>query len=185
MLFNIWAIRGLVFPVNLHAWAHIRLHDQYNANAPILRTWLRTSNSFENGNFWQTWPHLRRKTDISRFLVRFLATGIIWKRNSWATTYEKRSKFYRLIFWQYQFAFIKANFWWFAFLQTPADAPSHHLKVILLWENIVPRSRTNCAFQNQWLLCFQLQPYTATFIILFRWHGNHSNHALWSAADYL
>ena len=60
------------------------------------------------------------KTDtcISR-LVRFLATGIILKRNSWAKTYEKRSAFYQLIFWQYWYVLIKGKFWWLVF-------SSHH-----------------------------------------------------------
>ena len=106
--------------------------------------WLCTSNSFENGDFWQTCPHSLRQNGYF-WIVRFLATGIILKRSSWATTYGKWSAFYRLNFWQYWFTFIKANFRWFVFHQTPSDAPSHHLKASLLWENIVPRDRTNCA----------------------------------------
>ena len=92
--------------------------------------WLCTSNSFENGDFWQTCPHSRRKNEYF-YKVRFLATGIILKSSSWATTYEKKSAFYRLNVWQYWFAFIKAKFWWLVFLHTPSDAPSHHLKAIL------------------------------------------------------
>ena len=109
-------------------------------------------------------------------MVSFWTIGIILKHNSWATTYEKRSKLYKLNTWRYQFAFIKANFLWLVFLQTPSNASNHHPKAILLWENIVPQSCTKCAIYKQWLLDFQLQPYVTPFIILFGHHGNHSNH---------
>ena len=88
-------------------------------------------------------------------------------------------------FWQFCFAFIKTNFWRFVFLHTPSEAPSQHLEAILLYKNIVPRSRTYCAIQKQCLLGFQLRPYTAMFKIFFGCHGNHSNHALLSAGDCL
>ena len=47
--------------------------------------WLCTSNSFENGDFWQTCPHSRLQNGYF-YIVRFLAAGIILKHNSWATT---------------------------------------------------------------------------------------------------
>ena len=56
---------------------------------------LCTSNSFENGDFWQTCPHSRPQNGYF-YIVRFLATGITLKHNLWVTTYETRSTFYRL-----------------------------------------------------------------------------------------
>ena len=76
---------------------------------------------------------------------------------------------------------------WVSHLANPGvcTQTNKQTKIYLALRHIVPRSHTNFAIQKQRLSGFQLQPCTAMFKILFGCHGNHSNHALWSAGDYL
>ena len=58
---------------------------QISHNASFCNRNVHMAMPFENGDFWQTCPHLRRQNKYF-WIVRFLATGIIFKRNSWVTT---------------------------------------------------------------------------------------------------
>ena len=123
--------------------------------------------SLSGGNYWTTCNNFKRYSTLPYCVDAtkriFLDSQILSHRYHFeaefvGTNILKRSAFYRLNFWQYLFAFLKASFWWFVFLQTPTYAAIHHHKAILLWENVVPGSRTKCAVEKQWILGFQLRP---------------------------
>ena len=130
--------------------------------------YLCTSNSFESAHIHTD------KTNI--LIVWFLATGTAMKRNSWATIYEKWSKFYRENFREFLFTPTNQTFGDF-FLQTPSGATSHHPKP-LCTEKYSPT--------KSYQICY-LKAITVELGVvhnLFGCHGNHLSHMRWSAGDY-
>ena len=77
--------------------------------------------------------HIHANKNGYFYRVRFLATGIIMKHNTWATTYEKKIEILSTEFLAILICIYESKLLVICFSPNAPDAPIHHPKAILLW----------------------------------------------------
>ena len=138
-------------------------------------TWWCTSNSSENDDFWQTCSYLHRLNQYIQ-AVRFSATRIISKGNSWSTTYEKHIGMLPTELFAILISIVKSKIWQFVFSKHNL-AYQVNTKCYFVLKNIAPWSSV------KWYL--KAVTVGLLFVIMCDTVNNFVNHALWSTGDYL